>query len=370
MKIQFNDLGSQWEEIKLETLPKIESVLSQGNYILGEPVQEFENDFAKWNNNKYSIGVSNGTDAIKIAFKSLNLKGSVYVLIPANTYISTILSVEDSNTPNITIDLVDCDKYYQISTEILETKLRENRKKYDNCVVIPVHLYGHCCDMKTILKLKSIYDFKILEDCSQAHGTKGFDGKNVGTYGDISAFSLYPGKNLGAAGDAGIITTDNQDYFETCKTLRNIGSKEKYVHIEKGWNNRLDTIQSVILSAKLKKIDEWNRLRNKIAQRYLQEIINKKIDLPLKADYCEYHTYHIFCLKVKKRVEFIEYMRKFEIPILIHYPISIENSICYNYLTKDNELTNSNSNFICSLPMHPFLNDESVDFIIKKINEY
>ena len=369
MKIQFNDLGSQWNEIKKETLSKIEKVLSSGNYILGEPVSSFEEEFSIWNGNKYAIGVSNGTDAIKIAFRSLNLKSSTYVLIPANTYISTILAIDDSNL-DTTIDLIDCDEFYQIDIIKLEEKLKENRNKYTNCVVIPVHLYGHSCDMEKILKLKLAYDFKILEDCSQAHGTKGFDNKNVGTYGDISAFSLYPGKNLGAAGDAGIITTDNLEYYDRCKILRNIGSKEKYIHVEKGWNNRIDTLQSVILSGKLKKLDNWNLLRNQVANRYLDEISNNKIHLPIKADYCKYHTYHIFCIKVKNRTDFIEYMKKFNIPVLIHYPISIEDSDCYNYLPKINYITKENSNLICSLPIHPFLNKDEIDFIIEKINKF
>ena len=370
MNIKFNDLSSQWRKISENALPLIVDVLNKGNFILGEPVLEFEKNFKKWNGNKYSIGVANGTDALIIAIESLSLPTNTIFYIQANTYIATLLSVVLSTEKNYKYKLIDCDEYYQIDTNSLELEIKNDFGKYDDYVVIPVHLYGSSCNMQHIMKLKEKYNFKIIEDCSQSHGTITNENKKVGTYGDVSAFSLYPGKNLGAAGDAGIIVTDDEKIYNSCLKLRNLGSIEKYKHEIIGRNSRLDTIQSVILNEKLKYIDEWNLTRNKIAQKFLNKINNELITLPKNPKYCNYNTYHIFPVLCDTRDILIEYLTNKNIPTIIHYPIPIELSGAFYNENYKNVMTIEFSKKILSLPIHPFMKDDEIEYIIKTINEF
>jgi dTDP-4-amino-4,6-dideoxygalactose transaminase len=370
MNIKFNDLQSQWRVISTECLPKITSVLENGNFILGKEVEIFENEFKKWNGNKYAVGVGNGTDALIISVSSLKLKGKSIFYIPANTYIATLLGVVLSCDKNFEYKLIDCDDYFQMNFDILENELSINRKKYDNVVVMPVHLYGISCDMKKLMELKTKYNFKIIEDCSQSHGTITDENKKVGTYGDVSAFSLYPGKNLGASGDAGIIVTDNEEIYKSCLMIRNLGSIEKYKHEVVGRNSRLDTIQSVILNEKLKLIDKWNERRNYIANQYIKKINNKNVITIKTPNYCKYNTYHIFLLLTDYRESLIEYLKILNIPTLIHYPIPIELTDAFYDEKSNNIRTIDFSKKILSLPMHPFLKDDEIDYICESINKF
>lgn len=370
MKIKFNDLQSQWSQISEKTLPSIVNVLENGNFILGNQVNEFETNFKKWNGNKYAIGVANGTDALIISVSSLNLTGNTMFYIPANTYIATLLGVILSTNKDFKYKLIDCDKYYQLDVSKLEENIINNLNDYDNHIVIPVHLYGACCDMKKIMELKYKYNLTIIEDCSQSHGTVTSENKKVGTYGDVSAFSLYPGKNLGAAGDAGIIVTDNEEIYKKCLMIRNLGSIEKYKHDIIGRNSRLDTIQSVILNEKLKYIDIWNEKRNYVANQYNDKIKNIHISLNEVPNYCQYHTYHIFTILTKHRNEFINYMGRNNIPCLIHYPIPIERTLAFYDENLSNDNTLRFSNQLVSLPIHPFLTDDEINYICDTINNF
>jgi dTDP-4-amino-4,6-dideoxygalactose transaminase len=370
MNIKFNDLQRQWETISIDCIPKINKVLETGNFILGSEVEIFENNFKKWNNNKYAVGVGNGTDAISISVSSLSLEGKSIFYIPANTYIATLLGVVLSDNKNYEYKLIDCDDFFQMDMQILEQELRTNSKNYDNVVVIPVHLYGISCDMKKLMTLKSEFNFKIIEDCSQSHGTITNENKKVGTYGDVSAFSLYPGKNLGACGDAGVIVTNDEKIYKKCLLLRNLGSVEKYNHEIIGKNSRLDTLQAVILNEKLKYIDEWNKKRNLVAQKY-QNLINSDyvftIEMP---NYCKYNTYHLFVLVTEYRESFINYLKNLNIPTLIHYPIPIELSGAFYNKHSQNKKTVDLSKKIVSIPMHPFLTCEEVNYISSSINKF
>ena len=370
MNIKFNDLSSQWGEISENTLPKILNILETGNYILGKQVSEFEENFKKWNGNKFAIGVANGTDALILSVTSLSLTGKTIFYIPSNTYIATLLGVVLSTNNYYEYKLIDCDEYYQIDTNILETEISNDYGKYDNYVVIPVHLYGVSCNMRHIMELKNKYNLKIIEDCSQAHGTLTEDNKKVGTYGDVSAFSLYPGKNLGAAGDAGIIVTNNEEIYKTCLKLRNLGSIEKYNHEIIGWNSRLDTLQSVILNEKLKLLNEWNSRRNYVAKKYLEGINNALIKLPVTPKYCNYNTYHVFPILCDDREKLMEYLNLKNIPVIVHYPIPIELSGAFFNEKLNNKKTISFSNSLLSLPIHPYMDDDQISYIIKTINDY
>ena len=212
MKVLFNNLKAQYEEVKIDFTKLINELFNNSSYINGPLVSEFEKQFARYIGVKYAIGISNGTDGIMLALKALDLKGSTIIFIPANTFIATILGAEQA-IPNAKIKLIDCDENYLINTEFLKEKLQESRFNYDNCVIMPVHLYGKSCNMDQINKLAKKYKAYIIEDASQSHGAR-YKKQMTGSFGKAGVFSLYPGKNLGAIGDAGIITTN-------CKKIYN-----------------------------------------------------------------------------------------------------------------------------------------------------
>ena len=371
MNIKFNDLSMQWDVIKDHVIPRLEELFIKSDYIGGEAIKIFEENFANYCSTKYAVGISNGTDALKISLASLDLESPCGVIIPANTFIATILAVTYLNDLKSEIKLVDCDKYYQIDVDLLESCLKENRKKWKSCVLIPVHLYGHPANMKRIIELAEKFNCKILEDSSQAHGAITLK-KKVGGLSDVSAFSLYPGKNLGAAGDAGIITTNNEEIFNKAKSLRNYGSSKKYYYDTKGWNNRLDTIQAIILDEKLKHLDKWNEMRIEVADKY-NELLkdNDKIITPKTAAYVDRNVFHIYAIRIQNRDDFQVYLNKNKIPTVIHYPIPIEKTTPFKYLSNlNNKKTKKYSNELISLPMHPFLNNEEIDNIGKVLNDY
>lgn len=366
--IKFNDLGKQWEVISEKTLDRLNNLFNNSSYINGPDVKIFEENFANYIGTNYAIGVSNGTDAIKLSVEALELKGKVGVIIPANTFIATLLGVEMA-IPHADFQLIDCDDYYQIDTNKLEDVLIGKRNKWDHCLILPVHLYGHSANILEIVKLSDKYNCTIIEDSSQAHGTLSEEGIKVGNYGLLSAFSLYPGKNLGAAGDAGIITTNDKNLYDKLKMLQNWGSRKKYYYDMKGYNNRLDSIQAIILDEKLKYLDEWNEHRNKVAKWY-EEYITVNIVKPKTANYCKYNTYHVYPILVQERDKFIKYLNGNDIQNVIHYPIPIEQTSIYSYMGFNNEKTRYFSKRLVSLPIHPFMSEEEVQYVSKKINEY
>lgn len=376
--IQFNDLGKQWEEIREKALEEIDSLGKRGDYIGGKKVLEFEEKFSRYFNSKYSVGVSNGTDALKIAFQMFDLGPEDLVIIPANTFIADYLALrnlpgESGSSPHLF--LVDHDDSYTISIQGLKKILEEKRSNYRKVVVVAVHLYGHPCDLLSLSKLKEEYELIILEDCSQSHGSECKDFP-IGKLGEVSVYSLYPGKNLGALGDAGILTTDIEEYYERAKLLRNYGSRRKYFYEELGHNHRLDTIQSIILDLKLDRLKEWNDSKQKVANRYLGEIDNIGISLPKNSSWCSYHSYHIFCVRVLgDRENFMQHLSSFGVPTLIHYPLPIHKTEIFGRSSVpdfiyDLEMTDLLCDRIVSLPIHPFLREEEVSKIIEAVNSW
>lgn len=371
--IKFNDLGKQWEEIREEALLKIDQLGYKGDYIGGLEIQKFEENFSIFSDSKYSVGVSNGTDALKIAFQLFELGPSDLVIIPANTFIADYLALRSvplfySRPPEVV--LLDHDEHFNISIEDLETFLSEERNKYEKVVVVAVHLYGHLCNLKELQRLKTKYNFFVLEDCSQSHGSKS-DELNQGQVGDINIYSLYPGKNLGALGDAGVLTTNSNEYFERAKMLRNYGSKVKYLHEDIGHNHRMDTIQAIVLNLKLSLLPLWNDKKQVIANRYLSEIKNPLVSLPKTANWCSYHSYHIFCLEIHNgRESFIKYLESQGIPCLIHYPIPIHKLPIFSERIYSSNRTDNMCDKIVSIPIHPYLDNLQISSIIEAINNW
>jgi dTDP-4-amino-4,6-dideoxygalactose transaminase len=363
--IPFVDLNAQYETIKDEVNSAIQKVLSECNFILGSQVEEFENAFAEFIGVKHAVGVSSGLDALRIALMSLNINSGDEVIIPTNTFIATALAVSAVGARPV---LVDCDyRTYNIDVILIEQAITPRTK-----AIIPVHLTGQSADMDPIMEIARKHSLYIIEDAAQAHGTL-YKNSPCGSIGDMGCFSFYPGKNLGAYGDGGMITTDDPKLAERLKILRNYGQKVKYDHVEKGLNVRLDTIQAAILNVKLKYLKHWNQLREIHADKY-RKLLNGVGDLQFQqlADYST-HIYHLFIIETEFRNELQKYLLEAGIQVGIHYPIPIHLQPAYNDIGyKEGDFLQSErlAKRMLSLPMYPELTDKQIHYVADKIHEF
>ena len=360
--IKFLDIYNQDKNLHSSMIKDIRNIFKKGDFILGEHVNKFENKFSNFCGSKFSLGCANGTDALTIALKALNLKKDSEVIIPSMTYCSTAFSIINANLKPVLVD-VDFMKP-TINIDRIIQKINKKTK-----VIMPVHLYGSVVDIKkirNIIQKKKIY---IIDDCAQAHGAKDNQGKKVGSLADISTFSLYPGKNLGAYGDAGIITTNSKRLYLIMRKLRNLGSEIKFKHELVGMNSRLDTLQAVILNHKLSKLSELNLKRKKIADNYDKKINNKKI---LKLTYSKNSVYHQYVILVKKRNELIKYLKKSNIQYGFHYPYAIHELQVFKGYFKDEKFPNSEmlSKYGISIPIDPNLTKKQISYVINKLNSF
>ena len=343
-------------------LNDIKKIFKKGDFILGNDVLSFEKNFSRFCNSKFSIGCANGTDALTIALKSLNLKKNSEVIIPAMTYCSTAFSIINANLKPVLVDT----EFMKSTISISHLKKKINSKTK---VIMPVHLYGSVTNMneiKRIIRGKNIF---IIDDCAQAHGARDDNGNKVGSLADISTFSLYPGKNLGAYGDAGIITTNNRKFYKTIKKIRNLGSEVKFKHDLVGMNSRLDSLQAIILNHKLKLLSKLNSKRRKIAFKYDNKIANQKIQ---KLKYSKFSIYHQYVLIVKKRNELIKYLKKAKIQYGFHYPYAIHQLDAFKKYFKREKFPNSEilAKYGISIPIDPNLSKKEIDYIISKLNSF
>lgn len=364
--IKFLDLQKINEQYSAEIKSAINKVVDSGWYILGKEVRLFEDFFAKYCEVKHCIGVANGLDALTLiirAYKELGVfQENDEIIVPSNTYIASILSISENNLKPV---LVEPNKNtFNIDVSKIEEKIT-NRTK----AIMPVHLYGQTVEMFRILELAKKYDLKIIEDSAQAHGAI-YNNKKTGNLGDASGFSFYPGKNLGALGDAGAITTNDTELAEVIKSIRNYGSEKKYHNKYKGVNSRLDEIQAAVLTVKLKHLDNENRRRQEIAETYLSEIKNGKIILPFISENCG-HVWHLFVIKLKSRNDFQKYMTENNIQTLIHYPIAPHKQKAYSEINNQNyPITEQIHNEVISLPISPVMTNNEVEHVIKMCNGY
>ncbi len=361
-KIKFFNIYNQDKGIHKEYIGLLKNHFKNNDYILGNSVKVFEKNFSKFTNSKYSVGCANGTDALYLALKSLDLPKNSEVIVPAMTWISTVLAIVNNNLKPV---LVDVNKYDAlISLNDIKKKLNKKTK-----VILPVNLYGGIVDIKKIKKIIGKKKIFIIEDSAQAHGGKDDSGNNIGKFSDFSCYSFYPGKNLGCYGDGGMITTNNKKYYNKLNKLRNLGSIIKHKHEEIGINSRLDTIQATLLDLKLRSLKKFNLKRKQIANFYRKNIRNDKIDI---IKYTKHAVFHQYVLLVKNRNNLIKLLKKNNIQFGLHYPVPINKLDCFKNIFRNQNF--HNSEFIASkclsIPIDPNLSLKDQKKICLIINNY
>jgi dTDP-4-amino-4,6-dideoxygalactose transaminase len=362
--IKFLDLGAQYQTIKPEIDQVIKNVIEESAFIGGKYVAEFEKKFAEYVTADYCVGVANGTDALEIAIEALNMPAGSEVIVPANSFIASSEAVTRTGHKVVFAD-ADSESYV-ISVEDVRRRITPKTK-----AIMAVHLYGHPCDMDALFELANEHGLYIIEDCAQAHGAE-YKGKRVGSIGDVATFSFYPGKNLGAYGDGGAITTNNEDLAKTCRMIANHGRIAKYDHVFEGRNSRLDGLQAAILSVKLKHLSNWTEKRITVADYYLANLKDvQQIALPVRQMWAK-QVYHLFVIRTEQRDDLAKFLVDKSIQTGVHYPISLPKLKAYEYTdqAKEGMFANESDTTLLSLPIGEHLNKQDLEQTVAAIKEY
>jgi len=364
MNVPFLDLRTQYKSIESEVLPGITDVMERAGFIMGSEVDQFEKEFAAFCGTEECIGVGSGCDALLYAMKGCGIGPGDEVIVPANTFIATVLAVTAAGAAPV---LVDClEDTYTIDPEAVAAAVTDKTK-----AIIPVHLYGQAADMDPLMKIAEKNGIIVIEDAAQAHGAL-YKGRPCGAIGKVGCFSFYPGKNLGAYGDGGAITTNNSDLAAGIRLLHNYGQSVKYVHVVAGWNSRLDSIQAVVLNAKLKRLKEWNELRHRNASAYGERLADTPLVLPAEHP-DNYHIYHLYVVLTDRRDELMAFLGENGISCGMHYPIPVHMQEAYRDLGHkqgDFPLSEKFAGELLSLPMFPELTIDQIDFVSEKIHDF
>ncbi|MBN1121025.1 MAG: DegT/DnrJ/EryC1/StrS family aminotransferase [Anaerolineae bacterium] len=363
-KVPFVDLKAQIEPFMDEIDKAISNVVQNTAFILGGNVSRFEENFAAFTTAKYAIGVDNGTSALELALRALNIGPGDEVITAANTFIATVLAISYNGATPI---LVDCDPVtHTIDVEAAKKAITPKTK-----AIIPVHLYGHPADMDPILELAKQHNLVVVEDACQAHGAT-YKGRPAGTMGDAAAFSFYPAKNLGAFGDAGMVTTGDEQVAETIRILRNVGQSKKYHHDLLGYNHRIDSLQAAILDVKLKHLAGWNEARRKAAALYNELLAGSGVIVPETADYAV-PVWHLYVIRVNQRDALIDFLSERNIGAGIHYPIPIHLQPAYAHLGLKAgafPVTETIASQLVSLPMFETITAEQIEYVVDAVREF
>lgn len=364
MKVPFVSFLPMERELNDVLRGAFDRVFTRSWYIEGVEDEAFEKSFAEYCGTQYCVGVGNGLDALMLSLKALGIGEGDEVIVPSNTYIATALAVTYVGAMPVFVE--PHLSTFNINPERIEEKINEHTK-----AIMPVHLYGQACDMDPIMSIANKYGLKVVEDCAQAHGAT-YKGQKVGTFGDAAGFSFYPGKNLGALGDAGAVVTNDKELADKVRALGNYGSDYKYHHIYKGNNSRLDELQAAFLSAKLPHLERMNVERRRIADRYLVEIKNPKVILPTVGD--EFTpVWHIFGIRCKERDALEKHLNEAGIGINKHYPIPMHLQECYENLgfeKGDFPIAEEISKTELSIPMYYGMTDDEISYVIEKVNNF
>jgi dTDP-4-amino-4,6-dideoxygalactose transaminase len=363
LKVPFLDFVGPYEELKPELDAAYERFMRSAWYILGKECEAFEQEFAAYCGSKYCVGVGNGLEALHLLLRAYGVGRGDEVIVPSNTYIATWLAVSYAEA---TVVPVECDpRTYNLDPSRIEAALTPRTK-----AIMPVHLYGQTAEMDAIMTIAAKHGLKVIEDNAQAQGAR-CRGRRTGALGHAAGHSFYPGKNLGAFGDGGAITTDDGEIADRVRTLRNYGSKKKYYNEVRGYNSRLDEMQAALLRVKLKVLDDWNQRRAKVAQRYLKEIKPAPgLVLPLVPDWAE-PVWHLFVIRHPKRDDLQQKLTAAGIGTLIHYPVPAHLSGAYadaGWKRGDFPLAENAADTVLSLPIGPHITTEQVGMVIDALN--
>lgn len=364
MKIPFVSFNAMHNEIKDEIQDAFKRVYEKNWFIQGTECELFEKEFAEYCGAEYAVGCGNGLDALYLVLRAYGIGEDDEVIVPSNTYIATALAV--SYTGAVPVFAEPSMETYNIDPELIEATITAKTR-----AIMAVHLYGQPADMDSIREIAARHDLKVIEDSAQAHGAT-YKGQRTGSIGDAAGFSFYPGKNLGALGDAGAVTSNDKDLIDKVRALGNYGSDYKYHHIYKGNNSRLDEVQAAFLRVKLKNLDRWNSDRVKTAERYLKEIDNPQIKLPVVREN-NTHVYHIFAIRCDRRDELEKYLAEKGIGTNKHYPIPMHLQGAYKELGfGEGDFPNAEeiSSTELSIPMYYGMTDDEIGYVIDSLNKW
>lgn len=364
MKVQFIDFSEQYEEIKKEIDKGFKEVFKHGDFVLGKEEQEFEKEFAKYCEVKYAVGVNSGTDALYLAVAAFDIGPGDEVILPTFTFIATALCISYTGATPVFVDIEK--DTYNIDPVKIEKAITKKTK-----AIIPVHIYGQAANMDEINAIAKKHNLKVIEDAAQAHGSV-YKKKKVGSLADVACFSFYPTKGLGAFGDGGMVVTDSEQIYKTTLMLRDYGREGRYNHKIKGYNSRLDTLQAVVLQAKLKRLDQWNKMRADNAAYYAKLLDGiKGVQTPYtKND--RTHVFQTYAIRVKNRDKVSEEMKKRNIDVLIHYPIPLHLQEAYkelNHKAGDFPQAEALAGDVLSLPMYPHMKKAEIEYVATALKD-
>jgi len=364
VSIPFLDLRAAYLELKDEFDEAVARVLSSGWYLLGPEIEAFEREFAAFTGVRHCIGVGNGLDALHLSLRAMGIGPGDEVIVPGNTYIATWLAVTYAGATPVPVE--PDPRSFNLAADKIESAITKRTR-----AVIPVHLYGQPADMDPVSEIARQYGLWILEDAAQSHGAC-YRGRRTGALGDAAGWSFYPAKNLGALGDGGAVTTNDDDLAQRVRRLRNYGSRVKYVHEDQGFNSRLDEIQAAILRVKLRFLDAWNDRRRQIAAQYLRELKDTSLTLPFVPDWAE-PVWHLFVVRSRERDSLQQYLQQAGIGVSIHYPLPPHLQAAYRGLGLGEgslPLSEMISREVLSLPIGPHLTEAQVSTVIRAIRGY
>lgn len=363
-RVSFLDLQAAYQSLKLEIDNAIARVLNSGTYILGPEVESFETEYAAYCGANHCIGLANGLDALHVALLAMEVGPGDEVIVPSNTYIATWLAVSQCGATPVPVE--PDEHTYNVNPSLIEAAITPRTK-----VILPVHLYGQPADIDSILDIAQRHGLRVLEDAAQAHGAR-YKGRRIGAHGDAVAWSYYPGKNLGALGDGGAVTTNDTSLADRIRLLRNYGSRTKYINEVQGLNSRLDPLQAAVLRVKLKHLDDWNARRQIIAHNLTDKLKYTPIVLPKVAKWAD-PAWHLYVIRHPQRDTLQKHLSRSQIDTLIHYPLPPHMQRAYvNLGHKQNAfpIAERLATEILSLPMGPHLKESQIDFIISSILDF
>ena len=363
-QIPFVDLAAQYTILADEINAAMANVLRSTSFILGQDVDLFEQEFAAFCEAEYAIGVDSGTSALELLLRAYDIGAGDEVITVANTFIATTLAISYTGATPVLVDIDP--KTYNIDVSQIEDTITPRTK-----AIMPVHLYGQPADMDSILAIAGRHDLLVIEDACQAHGARYRD-RRAGSLGHAAAFSFYPGKNLGAYGDGGIVVTNDEHVADTVRMLRNYGQREKYHHLIRGFNRRLDTLQAAILRVKLRYLEEANAARRQHAKLYSELLADLPVAIPVEADFAE-SVYHLYVIRTENRADLASHLRDKGIASGTHYPVPIHLHPAYQdlgYGEGDIPISECYAEQMLSLPMYPELTEDMIEYTVDAIRDF